>query len=173
MLLLLMALFFCAGMAQKSQIKMNFYKTWVGLKDSTEVEGVLYQVTDTSIVLTQSLLVKDYLMDSIQLKNLHCKWIETIQTKRKNAVGRGALIGAACGFFVGAMVGFTDGDDENSIVFFSAEEKALLGGFTGAIAGAGIGVLLGSFKLSIPINRDQKKFRDTQFKLKKRALIHQ
>jgi hypothetical protein len=66
---------------------------------------------------------------------------------------RGALEGLGIGFGVGAVlgagIGFADGDDECSsegwcILIFSAEEKAMLGGFAFGVIGGGLGLLIGA-----------------------------
>jgi hypothetical protein len=56
--------------------------------------------------------------------------------------GKGLLIGGVAGFVVGAFVGLSMGDDPESIVSFTAGEKALLYGLAGGAAGVAIGAII-------------------------------
>ncbi len=71
--------------------------------------------------------------------------IESVFIKRKGAAGRGALIGAATGFFTGFIIGLAGGDDPEDVWFhMTAGEKGIALGLTGAVAGTLIGAVFGA-----------------------------
>jgi hypothetical protein len=184
-IILLINLSICLN-AQDTIRKVKIYRTWVSKMDkTTKTKGVLYEVKDSSILVTNSLIPEDYLSNNfytinihiIEAIELHINNIETIKVRRKNSVGKGILIGLFSGFAAGALMGIVDGDDpysrSSSGVFmgdlfqFTAEEKIILLGTPLAIIGAGIGAWIGSAKVIIPINGNIKVYKRNRKKLKK------
>jgi hypothetical protein len=142
----------------KQQKKKTYYKTWVKLYNDNKPGGLLYQVTDTSILITDSFEFDELHFEATQnLNHLIYYDIRFIELKRKKSAGQAALIGALSGLVIGGILGFADGDDDGGIISFTAGEKALIGGGMGAITGAGLGVMLSSFKFRIPINGKKRQ----------------
>jgi hypothetical protein len=109
--------------------KFRPYEAWVtsigGLTDSY---GVLYDVSDSMIVLTNSLKVNE--IDSSEPRQvIPYSEIETIKLFRKGKVLRSSLIGLASGAAVGALLGFATHQDSESCVWVctSAGEDAEIG----------------------------------------------
>ena len=149
--------------AQEPTQKIKIYRTWVSLNSEPfKIKGALYEVKDSSILVSSSVVIQDYYIDRFEVTNLHINNIETIKTRRNNSVGIGVLIGAITGFAVGGLIGLIDGDDppcssSQGIIFSrcsssTAEEKALSYGVGLAYPGAVVGAVVGSITVTIPIN---------------------
>ncbi len=153
--------------AQDTIQKIKIYRTWVSLNSEPfKIKGVLYEIKDSSILVSSSVVIQDYSTDKFEIVKLHINNIETIKTRRKNNIGRGVLIGAITGFAVGCFIGLIDGDDPpNTFLGMTAEEKALFAGVPLAVGGAGIGALIGSIKVKIPINGSINSYNRNKNKL--------
>jgi len=110
-----------------------------------------------------------YLADRFETIKLHINDIETVKIRRKGRIGRGVLFGALGGFALGGIIGLASGDDDPNNCFFclSAGDKALLAGIPLSIVGAGLGALIGSLKVKIPINGNISNFNRNKSKLRK------
>lgn len=150
--------------------KNRIYKTWISLINSSDkVKGVFYDVQDSSITVSNSASVKDYSEGKFELSYINYKTIDVVKTRVMNKVGKGAAIGMGIGFITGVLIGIISGDDNPEEVVFptSAGQKALSGGIFLAIGGAGIGALVGSIKIKIPINGNPGNFNRSKSRLKK------
>jgi len=164
--------------AQDTVQKITIYRTWVSLKSEPfKTKGVLYEIKDSSILVSNSVMIKDYSTDRFKVANLYITEIETIKTRINNNIGKGVLIGAITGFAVGGLIGLISGDDPPCTGWFcwryEAEEKALMAGAGLAVVGVGMGALIGSIKVEIPINgsidsynRNKNKLREYSIKKK-------
>ncbi len=168
-----MALCFLSSVNAQDTIQNNkIYRTWITLNSEPfKTNGALYEIKDSSILVSNSLVIRDYSAGSFETANLHINDIETIKVRRKNRIGRGVLFGALGGFALGGIIGLASGDDPDDCVFFcaSAGEKALIAGIPLSITGAGLGALIGSFKIKIPINGNISNFNKNKQKLRKYA----
>ncbi len=129
------------------------YATWISLNNEPfKINGVLYEIKDSSILVSSTIFFKDY--SKGRMVNLHINNIETIKIRRIDRAGKGVLIGAITGFAVGGSIGIISGDDPPTqhLLRFSAGQKALMYGCPLAFGGAVIGGLIGSIKIKIPIN---------------------
>jgi hypothetical protein len=163
--------------AQDTSKRIKIYKTWVSMmNDPIKTTGVLYEIKDSLIVISNSFALKDYYKNRFEKTGIDVKNIELIKVRRKNNIGAGALTGLLVGFATGVMLGFMNGDDppcsSNSwgCIRFSAEAKAMMGGITFGVIGVGIGALAGSIKISIPINGSLDKYNKNKSKLRKFAI---
>jgi len=141
--------------AQETATKNRKYKTWVKKTDSkSRLVGVLYQVEDTKLLISNSFEHEVYDLNQFEYQDVYAYEIEKIKLRRKGSIGRGILIGVASGFVTGAIIGFVNGDEPCHPTCFiggSAEDLGLIGGVVGAV--------VGSLKISIPINGSESKFR--------------
>jgi len=163
--------------AQDTIQKIKIYRTWVSLNSEPfKIKGVLYEVKYSSILVSSSIVIQDYSTDRFEMVELHINNIETIKTRRNNNIGRGVLIGAITGFAVGGLIGLLSGDDPPCppgsyfCIRFTAEEKALGAGVSLAVSGAGIGALIGSIKVKIPINGSSNSYNRNKNKLRKYSI---
>lgn len=157
--------------AQGTIQKNKIYRTWIELnREPFKTKGALYELKDSSILVSNSLVIQDYSTDRFETVKLHINDIETVKIRRKGRIGRGVLFGALGGFALGGIIGLASGDDDpNDCVFFclSAGDKALLAGIPLSITGAGLGALIGSLKVKIPINGNISNFNSNKSKLRK------
>ena len=135
--------------AQDYGKKNNKFKTWITLLDEPyEVNGILYALKDSSILLSNYKTYSEFIVDNNPTIELRVDNISLIETRKRNRMTKGIIIGAVSGFAVGGLIGLARGDDMDS----SAGEKAIKGGISLAIPGALIGMLVGTVKVSIPID---------------------
>jgi hypothetical protein len=146
--------------------KKVIYKTRISLNNGQKImEGVLYEVNDSSVLVSNSLLKKDYSTGKFNVTKISFNNIDLVKIHRENSIRTGTLIGAVTGFAVGGLIGLFLGDDSPG--FFSARDKALLFGFPMAIGGTALGGLVGSIRIRIPINGSMDKFNGNKSRLKK------
>ena len=159
--------------SEKDEKGFKIYKTWISLNnDSETVKGALYNITDSSLLVSSSLIKQDYTTGNFQITKLNFTNVDLVKVRSKNRVVKGALIGTVAGFFLGAMLGLIEGDDNPEDVYFpsTAAQHAMENGFILAIGGAGIGSLCGSIKIKIPINGSIGNFNSNKRKLEKFAV---
>ena len=151
----------------------NRYKTWLTLNSEPfKSKGILYQSKASSILIApfekNKQQISDKTLIEFQIRN-----IEKIKLRKTKKVGKGILIGAVTGLVTGALIGIIDGDDPpcssgSWICFrYSAEEKAVMTGVPLAVFGAGVGALIGSIKIKIPINGNSEKYRKNKTDLRR------
>ena len=166
------------------KIKPKIYKTWVSLNEEPfKIKGVLYELKDSSILVSNSVIIKDYSTNKFETINLHMNSIETIKTRRKNRIGKGIWIGALSGFVIGGTIGLISGDNDSSTgssnyptnyptvdLSFSSGQTALILALPSAAVGAGIGALVGSIKVKIPIYGNISNYNNQKNKLRKYSI---
>ena len=157
---------------------IKLYNTWVYLSNEPYlVDGYFYAMKDSSILISDSNSKRDYFRSNFNTVELQIKDIKTIKTRRKGNKGRGVLIGALTGLAIGVITGFAVGDDPPCTGYYficspvSAETKAFLLGSTFAAVGAGLGALMGSMKVTIPLNGNTKNYHRHHSELKRYAII--
>jgi hypothetical protein len=149
------------------------YKTWISFQgDKVVRKGVLYETRDSSILILTSEIKTDPQDINNNLAKFDIKNIDVIKVRRKNAIGRGMLIGGITGAALGTLMGLTSSNTaENEKVKTGVTFTAVIGGsfFFGAI-GAAIGAAFGPSKKSIHIRGKQMLFEKQRDILDKRAL---
>ena len=173
--------YFLVLAAQKDTVKKSkINKVWISLNDeSPRLKGVLYETKDSSIMVSNSFQTADYASGKFEVSKINYNNIDHVKIRIKNSVLNRALIGAVTGFTIGVLAGFIEGDDppRNGLdmrIFsphMTAESKAIVYGIGYAFCGAGIGALVGTIKLRIPINGDISKFNRNRSKLKRHSFL--
>lgn len=157
--------------------KPRIYKTWITTTNNTEIQGVLYEIEDSAVLITNSLVYKDYKSGNFNKESLDLYNIGIIETRNKNSIINRSIIGLITGAALGAALGYASGDDPPCqylcIFWFSAEDKARVGGTIGGISGAGIGALIGLIKVKIPINGSFQTFSKNKDRLKKYSYVRE
>ena len=162
--------------AQDTVQKNKIYRTWITLNSEPfKTNGVLYEIKDSSILVSSSLVIRDYSTDRFETYKLHINDIDTVKIRRKNSIGSGVLIGAITGFAVGGLMGLRSDDPpcpEGSwfCLRFTPGTKALLAGIPLSIGGAGVGAIIGSVKVNIPISGSIDNYNKNKNKLMKYSL---
>jgi hypothetical protein len=148
--------------------RLRIYIAWISLNnDPIPFKGVLYEINDSSIMVSNSKLRENYYTGRFEVSKFNVNNIDIVKTRMKNNVVRVAIIGAATGFIAGGLIGLISGDDPTGFFSFSAEEKALLFGGSMAAGGAAIGALDGLVQIKIPINGSMENFKRNKSKLKR------
>ena len=154
--------------------KRIIYNTKISLINGKHLmKGVLNAVNDSSVLVSNSLVKKDYSTGKFELTKISFNNIDLIKIHSKNSVGRGILIGTLTGFATGWMIGRMSGDDPPpapgtiTIMWLSVGDKAKMDGSLLAVTGALIGGLIGIIQHEIPINGSFEKFNRNKSRLKK------
>jgi hypothetical protein len=158
---------FFYSMAQEKHLqKPKINDAWVTLKTHPDiVKGILYQINDSSISISNSILRKNYEMGNFKTSNIEFKDIINIKTRRANSVLKGMLIGAAAGVSIGIF-----GMSQEDIGEYRLLLTTLISVPMAAIGG-GVGALAGSFKISIPIEGSTEDLNKVKGKLNNYAYI--
>ena len=142
--------------------KTRAYKTWVSLNESPyKITGWLYAIEDSSILLSKQFNVHDKIIELSDFSNIYYHDIYKIRTRRKGKLGRSILIGTLTGFTIGLVYALAVGEDYNA----GTNAMIVIAGGTFAIVGAGIGAIIGSVKVKIPINGSKDHFNRNKRKL--------
>ena len=146
--------------AQDTIQKNKIYRTWITVNSELlKPKGVLYEIKDSSILVSNSVLIQDYYSERFDTFKLHFNDIETVKIRKKNSIGNGILIGAFTGIAIGGLIGLMSEDDPpcsqgSWICFrFTAGEKALLAGIPFSIGGACVppDACRGPFRCATPV----------------------
>lgn len=160
----LLTLAACFSLTSNAQENIKYdpriYKTWISLNNRKSLlAGVLYEIKDSSILISNSLLKQDYLKGNYKVTDINFKNIDHVSVRGKNSLLIGSIIGTAAG--IAGAVGIAQGiarKDE----FFGA---FIIVGTPIIVLGTGIGALVGSFRVRIPINGSFEYFRRNERKL--------
>jgi hypothetical protein len=151
--------------------KLKIYKTWISLNNTSNIlTGVLYEINDSSISVSNSILREDYSTGKFELSKINFNNIDLVKIRMKNNPVRVALAGAAIGLAAGGLIGLISGDDPSGLLSFSAGEKAMLYGLAFGVGGAGIGALEGLVKINIPIKGRMENFKRNKSRMKKYSI---
>lgn len=168
--------------AQKDNQKQHLFRTWIFLENGFPLgSGVLYDLKDSAILLSNSLSPEGYSTNNFDLISYPVDKIGTIKVRKRKNKLKGILIGGISGLVIGTTLAFLEGDDPPCpecqeigciIPCFraDAEVKAIWYGLGLSISGGGIGLGLGSLKIKIPINGSIKNYNNEKNQLKKFAL---
>ena len=155
--------------SQDTKKKIKFYHTWINTKKSSiKFEGILYELQDSSILVANSLIVKNYPFGDYKVTRIYISEIDRIKARRKKSVGRGILIGSISGLAIGGIIGFAAGDDPQDTWFaMTAGQKAITSGiFVGGI-GAVTGLIIGSIRVKFTINGNIQDYNRQKKKMQK------
>jgi hypothetical protein len=153
--------------------RFRIYKIWISSTNILPLakrEGVLYEIKDSSISVSNSLRREDYYNRNFRLSEIKYADIDVVKTRMKNSILVGALAGGLTGFLAGTVIGIISGDDPPGILSFTAGEKAMVYGSMLAAGCAGIGALEASIKIKIPINGSLEKFKSNRNRLKRYSI---
>ncbi len=167
--LLMIALTTIGLFAQESSTRLKIYRTWVSLnREPFKIEGSLYQINDSSIVVSSSFKRQDYAENKYEIVEKHIDDIETIKTRRYRSIEAGAWLGA----FTGFTVGFVTGVSTAEYSYLDELQVGLILGIPSAVAGAALGAIGGSFKRKIPIHGSIDYYNRSKNKLREYSINH-
>lgn len=157
------------------QVKSVPAKSEITLYSSPDhVTGALFQLKDSSILVSSSLVKLDYEAGNYEVSELYINDINLISTKKRGRSLQGLLIGGAIGIGTGAAIGLISGDDTGYLMFnLTAEQKAFMGGIGLGAIGALTGAIVGSLKIKIPINGSMDNYYQSKKKLGKSTVRYE
>ncbi len=164
-----------ANAQDSRQVPKKLYKAWITFSGSEKRKtGALYEVCDSSLLLSSSLAKKDYFDPSrYEQIRVNVKNIDVIRVRRKNATGRMILYGGVTGAVLGAVIGLTSKNsarNENvnaSIKIASVTFGAVFFGACGAVIGAVFSPIRKAFR----VHGSQEAFERERSALQRRALV--
>ena len=108
--------------------------------------GYLYNIDDSTLRVTAVMMsVNTAPNGKLLVQEYKYNDINTVNLKRHNSVGRGALFGGLIGLGTGALLGLASGDDPKEDWFaMTAGEKALGLGISMGTMGAIVGLIIGA-----------------------------
>ena len=147
------------------KIKIN--RTWVTNNDGLNMyKGALYEVKDTSIVLSTSLRFQDYKSNELELMNIQLSNIGIIKIREEDKLTGGIILGAIAGGLIGYIIG---SNSEDSFIF-TKEQEATFSTIVFASYGAAAGAILGSIKIKIPIHGNIDNYNRNKARLEKYSI---
>jgi hypothetical protein len=152
-----------AAFAQPEPVKRR-YK--ISITDSAyrQTEGYLFKISDTTVQMSYGPIRFAHEAIRENIKEVSYSEIQEIALSRNHGAGRGAWKGAIIGALIGVAAGFIDGDEMTSdysgyTLVYTATQKAVICGATGAAVGTGIGALIGaSAKMKFTIGGNKERF---------------
>jgi len=149
---------FHSSIAQTGSITpKKLYKTWIKtINIPQEMKGVIFEITDSSILVSNSLRIMDYYNGKFELKKVDAGDLKTIKIRTNYNNGEGAKIGYYSGLIIGGVIGciyyWSSPGGDDSITVDSG-----LGALLGLILGGIIDALIPA-NIKISINGNQEQF---------------
>jgi hypothetical protein len=152
---LLVCFFSCLSAQENAKHKIRLYETWISLNNQVgPFKGVLYEIKDSSVLISNSLWKPDYLTGNFKVSSISYDNIKIIKTRRTKNIQKGLLIGSAAGFSLG-VISLSEAVNDMGPITAAA---GIFGGFIFGILGAGTGALISSTRDRIPIKGSWENF---------------
>ena len=134
---------------------------------------MLYEIQDSSVSLSNRNVPRTGSSGKVDMTKLDVRSIDVIKLRKNGNIGRGILYGALTGLVVGGALGILyastvekheEGANNIEKSFNSAARTMQIAGTSiligiGCIGtGIGVGAVIGSAKITIPINGSQEQF---------------
>jgi len=130
-----------SGAQEKANKKIKIFQTWIRLNNNPgTVKGILYEIGDSSVFVTESL-------NDNSLIKYRFNDIELLKVRRQKSVIRGTIAGGVLGFGSGLVIASAFAGD---LGYLESLVAATLG-LTYGIIGVGAGALAGSVKDRFPL----------------------
>ncbi len=156
--------------SQQKDENPRIYQTWVKMEGGKMPYGSLYQLKDSSILLSNATRHIDYQLYNYRTTEFMVENIYNIKVRRKGSKLKGLIIGSISGLCVGYLIGSAKGETSFLFSKIPARNTKILSVVVFTAAGTGLGVLLGSAKITIPINRNKFIYKRNLKKLKKYSI---
>jgi hypothetical protein len=130
----------------------KIYIAWIKLNDGHTLSGALYQTNDSSVQIANPYTKKVLLSGNYNIERIYFNNIRLIKIRAKEKAGKGFMftLGATGGALIGAIIGYSLGNDPYA-GGYTAGDKAILGGMIGLLPGGLIGIQFGASKKKIPV----------------------
>ena len=146
---------------------------WITLNNnSPRISTRLFEVKDSSLVISKTSKLSEYYIRNFTVSELNINQIKSVRYLNTNNVTAGMVLGGLAGMLVGVVIGTNEEDSPDSFLGSgqTAESKAAGDIFYGAIIGAGIGALVGSFRIKIPLNGNPADYSRYKSLLEKQSV---
>ncbi len=165
---LVLSCFFYLSKAQDStNYRPKIYRCWISCNDqSGSMAGVLYEIKDSSVLVSNSIYRRDYLSGNIDLSTYNYSGIKRLGIRRNFSIETGAVIGTVVG--VASTIGIVRmavGDEKVPLGFY------ILYGALPVSFGAGIGAMLGTLRITVPINGSYEKFKANERRMERYSYL--
>ena len=150
------------------------YQAWISTYEASRaITGGLYEIRDSSIMLSNRNFSRNGSPGKVDMTKLDVRSIDVIKVRKNGSIGKGVLYGAISGLVAGGALGILyaasvkksdAGANDLEKSFNSAASSMAIAGTSiligiGCIGtGIGVGALIGSAKITIPINGSRKQF---------------
>lgn len=152
----------------ESEKRHRKFDTWVHLQDQSEIiEGLLFEIKDSSILVYDSPVKFQYPIDNIHLQSIDYKSVGRVSARRTNSVLTGAIIGSVIGLTGAAVLASKAGESGWTGMYM------VVFGVPATVVGAGTGALIGSVKVKIPINGSYENFMRNKHRLERYSFLHE
>jgi hypothetical protein len=158
-----------ASLAQTDSITpRKIYKTWIKpFGEHHETKGVLFEIMDSSVVVSNSLNKTDYYQGKYDVSKVDIRNIDVVKMRKKNNIGKGILIGGVSGATVGGIIGVIGWKRSHNNAWQEAGNAINNGlivtvGILTTITGFFIGAVIGSARTKIQVHGSQKQFEENK-----------
>lgn len=143
-----------------------------GLDSSTtKIVSKLYEVKDSSVVISKSSKLAEYYKGNFEVMQLNYNQIKSISYRNSHNIFIGMLVGGLSGLLAGAIIGQGEEDDDPSGMFSqTAAEKANNDMVVCTGIGIGIGALASFMNVSIPIKGRYINYAKNKTLLEKKSV---
>jgi hypothetical protein len=161
---------------QDTNVDFNIHKVWVYLNNDTKmISGYLYEIRDSSILISGNKLTSDYLIEEFEVNNeIVYSDIKIIKIRKQKRIYP-IVIATVLGIAAGVAIGFVSGDDPESISMlrnFTAKDKALITGVGFGFLGGVIASVSWAEKIKIEIEEKYENFEKHKQFLRSRAIVN-
>jgi hypothetical protein len=146
----------------ENSVRVGKYKCWTyvdSVGTRRKQRGYIQSVADSGINFTVSGKRNSFVIREESKMYINAVAIDKLKIRREGAVGRGMLIGAGVGFVVGGLLGYAYIPNYGIFITPPRGENALAGACIWAIPGSIIGALAGTFRVTIPIHKNQELYK--------------
>ena len=146
--------------------KLPVSELWIYDYEQDYWKVAIFELQDSSILFSSSFVKEDYYNGNYTVSKYLIKDIKEIRIKNPERVWKGLLLGTGIGLAWGALMGAGGA----SGAWF--DPPLWLEAVTGGAIGAVTGLIIGSFKVSIPINGSMDMYHRKMKKLDKYKITY-
>ena len=162
--------------------KRKNYQTWISTYETSRpITGVLYEIEDSAVTLSSRNFSRNGSPGKVDMTKLDVRSIDVITLRKNGNIGQGILYGAISGLIVGGALGIVyatsverheEGANDLEKSFNSMASSlqtigtSVLIGIGCIGTGMGVGAIIGSAKITIPINGSKEQFNRNKSVLK-------
>ncbi len=151
---------------ENSPKKTKVYQVWITHNGSQIVKGILYEVGDSSLFITES-------VNYPNPKEFHFSDVERLKVRREKSIGRGTVVGSAIGFASGTVVGAALLGSSSVESYVLLWPIPVISGLAYGVLGAGIGALTGTIKDRFPMKGNFENFEKYRGNLQDYSYMHE